>query len=248
MRKLTIFTTLLFAAVTALAQTADEEAIKKTLQAEADAIAKKDIPAWKNTWLHDAKIQSSFISKFGYTVTSGWDSLETRVNRDYEKNPKPDVTDFKLDSFNIHISGDMAWAEYDAVVTPMDMQPAIFPYTDVRRFHNYYLLKKQNGEWKIASRIIAFKGSYDDNEHTIETDINDVGYRLIALKKMDNAIEVLKLNTKLYPESFNTWDSLGEAYMIAGNKKLAIENYEKSLKLNPNSTSGKEALVKLKMK
>ena len=45
---------------------------------------------------------------------------------------------------------------------------------------------------------------------------------------------------------WNTYDSLGEAYMMAGNKKLAIENYEKSIKLNPKSESGKAALAKLK--
>ncbi|TMI88896.1 MAG: tetratricopeptide repeat protein, partial [Bacteroidetes bacterium] len=44
----------------------------------------------------------------------------------------------------------------------------------------------------------------------------------------------------------NTWDSLGEAYAAAGKKTEAIENYEKSLKLNPNSESGKTALAKLK--
>jgi TolA-binding protein len=41
---------------------------------------------------------------------------------------------------------------------------------------------------------------------------------------------------------------LGEAYALAGNKKAAIENYEKSVKLNPKSTSGPEALAKLKQK
>ncbi len=51
---------------------------------------------------------------------------------------------------------------------------------------------------------------------------------------------------KGYRESWNAFDSLGEAYMKAGNKELAIENYEKSLKLNPGSKSGTEALNYLK--
>ena len=50
------------------------------------------------------------------------------------------------------------------------------------------------------------------------------------------------------PNSFNVFDSLGEAYALAGNKKLAIENYEKSMQLNPKNTNGEEALAKLKAK
>lgn len=44
----------------------------------------------------------------------------------------------------------------------------------------------------------------------------------------------------------NAYDSLGEAYMNAGDKERAIENYEKSLKLNPNNASGMANLKKLR--
>ena len=40
----------------------------------------------------------------------------------------------------------------------------------------------------------------------------------MADKKLEQAIEIFKLNTQLFPESFNTWDSLGEAYSTAGKK------------------------------
>jgi hypothetical protein len=48
-----------------------------------------------------------------------------------------------------------------------------------------------------------------------------------------------------YPESYNTYDSLGEAYMNNGEKDLAIQNYQKSLQLNPNNRNGIEMLKKL---
>jgi len=47
------------------------------------------------------------------------------------------------------------------------------------------------------------------------------------------------------PQSANAHDSLGEAYMINGNKELAIKNYKKSLELNPDNTNAKEMLNKL---
>jgi predicted negative regulator of RcsB-dependent stress response len=42
------------------------------------------------------------------------------------------------------------------------------------------------------------------------------------------------------------YDSLGEAYMKKGDKEKAIENYQKSLGLNPNNTNAREMLKKLK--
>jgi cytochrome c-type biogenesis protein CcmH/NrfG len=49
-----------------------------------------------------------------------------------------------------------------------------------------------------------------------------------------------------YPQSGNVYDSLGEAYMKAGQKELAIQNYEKSLQLEPKNENAIEMLKKLK--
>ena len=78
-----------------------------------------------------------------------------------------------------------------------------------------------------------------------EPQMNRIGYNLIGLKKMKDAIEVFKLNVEDYPQSFNAFDSLGEAYMTNGDRELAITSYKRSIELNPNSTSGIEALKKL---
>jgi Flp pilus assembly protein TadD len=76
-----------------------------------------------------------------------------------------------------------------------------------------------------------------------KSDINQLGYSFINAKKLDQAILVLKLNVDIYPESFNTWDSLGEAYMDRGDKDLAIQNYSKSLELNPNNHGARTQLA-----
>jgi tetratricopeptide (TPR) repeat protein len=49
-----------------------------------------------------------------------------------------------------------------------------------------------------------------------------------------------------YQQSANVFDSLGEAYLLRGNKEKAIENYEKSLELDPKSENAKGVLKKLK--
>jgi tetratricopeptide (TPR) repeat protein len=88
----------------------------------------------------------------------------------------------------------------------------------------------------------AFPGYGKPNEGTL----NQLGYMLLAQKKVDDAIKVFQLNVEEYPKGANCYDSLGEAYMNAGQKDLAIKNYEKSLELNPDNKNGAEMLKKLK--
>ena len=79
-----------------------------------------------------------------------------------------------------------------------------------------------------------------------ETFINSTGYRLMGQNKLADAIRIFQLNVALYPRSWNVYDSLGEAYMNHGEKELAIQNYEKSLELNPQNEKGAATLQKLK--
>jgi len=78
--------------------------------------------------------------------------------------------------------------------------------------------------------------------------INARGYDLLKEKKLKESIEVFKLNTIAYPKSANAYDSLGEAYLEFGDKKSAIENYQKSLALNPENENAREVLKKLQEK
>ena len=81
-----------------------------------------------------------------------------------------------------------------------------------------------------------------------EAQINMVGYKFMNELKTREAIEVLKINTELYPESSNVYDSLGEACMNNGDRERAITNYKKSLELNPKNENATEMLKKLELK
>jgi len=59
------------------------------------------------------------------------------------------------------------------------------------------------------------------------------------------AIEVCQLNVEAFPQSPYPYDSLGEAYMTAGNTELAIVNYARSLQLDPENTNAVRQLMTL---
>src|SRR4030095_78366 len=75
-----------------------------------------------------------------------------------------------------------------------------------------------------------------------EPELNTLGYQLMRAGKMKEAVEIFKLNVEVYPEAFNTYDSLAEAYMNINERDLAIQNYKKSLELNPKNTSAVDLL------
>jgi len=81
------------------------------------------------------------------------------------------------------------------------------------------------------------KANQHDEYNFEEYELNNLGYQLLGIKKVKEAIKIFKLNVEEYPDAFNPYDSLGEGYMIDGEKELAIKNYAKSLELNPKNTN-----------
>jgi tetratricopeptide (TPR) repeat protein len=75
--------------------------------------------------------------------------------------------------------------------------------------------------------------------------MNALGYQKLQAGYVQEAIELFKLNVKAYSEASNTYDSLGEAHMVNGDKELAIKNYKKSLELNPDNQNAVEKLKQL---
>lgn len=94
--------------------------------------------------------------------------------------------------------------------------------------------------------IDAYKKFKNDPTYGIkESDINQAGYQLLQSGKKKEAIEIFKINVETFPKSGNAYDSLGEAYLADGDKKLAIANYSKSVELDPSNENGKKVLEEI---
>lgn len=91
----------------------------------------------------------------------------------------------------------------------------------------------------------AWTAAYSQTERSEEAQINQLGYGLLGVDLYDEAIRVFTLNTERYPDSWNTWDSLAEAYYRKGDKDLAITYYRKSIELNPGNENARQMLEKI---
>jgi tetratricopeptide (TPR) repeat protein len=62
------------------------------------------------------------------------------------------------------------------------------------------------------------------------------------------AIALFEYNISNFPNSANPYDSLGEAYLVKGDKAQAIKYYQESLKLDPNNQNAARMIQELKAK
>lgn len=109
-----------------------------------------------------------------------------------------------------------------------------------------YLLNKEYDKALEGYLSIKQKDSLDKTIR--ESTINSLGYSMLNEKKYNIAIETFKINTKLYPKSSNTYDSLAEAYFRKKDTVNAINYYKKALSINPENSSSKRMLNRITKK
>lgn len=219
------------------AQSKQEESIMKVLRTENEAFFNRDTVKLKSVWLRNDDIQRIFVSKWRLLDMRGWDKMKASIEKvsthDDEKMP---IT-IKYENIKTQIVGNLAFVEFDRIIPP---------FVDERNLnsHDFGVLVNEKNQWKLSKMITIYTETYQKN---LEDHLNDTGYQFLWVNKTPEALELFKINVRLNPNSWNVYDSLGEAYALAGDKKLAIENYEKSLALKPDNKNGQRALDKLKI-
>ena len=134
----------------------------------------------------------------------------------------------KVDSVRLRFEG-------GGTVAPRISKDTLVPYE--------MLLAGRFGEAIEAYQKIAKQEP--SNFAVAEERLNNLGYAFLQTKKLQEAIAVFKVNVALYPRSSNVYDSLGEAYMVNGDKELAAANYRKSLELDPRNQNAVKMLGRL---
>lgn len=108
----------------------------------------------------------------------------------------------------------------------------------------------ENDHLPIEKRIKLYsqlkKEQPEVYDFTNETELTMYGYRALWNNQVDDALEIFKLIVAEFPDSYNAYDSLGEAYMVNGDTDLAIWNYEQSLAMNPDNFNAEDQLERIR--
>ena len=108
-----------------------------------------------------------------------------------------------------------------------------------------YRLLDEGADEAAISEVLAKRDGEFPGYFFFEAELNAYGYIFLQREMADDAVKMFEINVELFPESWNVYDSLGEALLRAGSTDEAVEMYEKSLALNPENTSGSEVLARI---
>jgi tetratricopeptide (TPR) repeat protein len=100
----------------------------------------------------------------------------------------------------------------------------------------------------LAEAIRRYRSYHAEPRHAYsdtEEELNSLGYQLLKQKRYEDAIAIFKLNVADHPRSANVHDSLGEAYLLAGQREAALQHYRKSLQLDPRNENARSVLTQL---
>lgn len=109
---------------------------------------------------------------------------------------------------------------------------------------NVYQSYRQNGIDYVQKNFTKLIQNFHPTDPK-DLILNMVGYELLEMNKVADAIAIFQLNTKMFPGVGNVWDSLGEAYLANGDKAEALTAYKKALVLDPEIPSAQKMVKKL---
>ena len=119
------------------------------------------------------------------------------------------------------------------------------PYEMPKKSLAFVLLDDIN-KLGIAKAITRFNEFNASGEYVLnEGEMNNAGYEFLQSDKINEALAIFKLNIDAFPKSSNVYDSYGEALLKNGEKEKGIENYKRSIELNPANQGGIDVLKKL---
>jgi len=70
-----------------------------------------------------------------------------------------------------------------------------------------------------------------------EQALNQAGYDLMSNRQFEDAVRTLEFVARIYPQSANAADSLGDAYLAAGHKEKALASFQHSRELVPRDST-----------
>jgi tetratricopeptide (TPR) repeat protein len=231
----------------------DSAALQKINQFHSDQI---EIKIYLGTWCGDSKRE---VSRF-YKILDQSKIEEKQIelialdNRSEKYKQGPNREEQGL---NIHRVPTFVFYENGEEIARIVESPANSLEKDIAQIYaglapspnylvaNYMGRFLDNRTITEADSFIVKNTRYFKRRVKNEGELNTMGYVLLAAKEIEKARVIFKLNTLLFPESSNAYDSLAEAYKEAGDYKKAIEYYMKSYALNPDNDNALQMIQEM---
>ena len=105
-----------------------------------------------------------------------------------------------------------------------------------------YQVIEDKGLEEMGEAYWAMKEAQADELDFSENQLNELGYHYVGKGELEKASAIFKLNIEAFPNAWNAYDSYGEVLLAQGAREKAIENYRKSVTLNPSNTNGIKVL------
>ncbi len=109
---------------------------------------------------------------------------------------------------------------------------------------------KENAHLPVKERIALYHqlkaNHFESYDFRNETELTLYGYSFLNENNLVDALAVFGLIIAEFPNSANAYDSMGEAYLIAKDSARALQNYEKSLKMNPDNFHAEDVIQGIK--
>ena len=125
----------------------------------------------------------------------------------------------------------VAWFTDTLIARPADRTSTVATSSPVRDF--WRKAASPDGTAEAVRMFEKLPASQRGPERFPEAQINLLGYFHLQAGRNQAAIDLFTLNTTAYPESANTYDSLGDAYLAAGQNDLALQMSEKAIATLP---------------
>jgi len=175
------------------------------------------------------------LSRSSATITLRWEKVSISFKVEVDVNRV--VLDYARNTFLRGLAG-FQWQGFNqaanyALQNNVDLEQALsWADQSISLNQNFTNLRTKAG---ILEKVGRTAEAEELRERSLtmatETDINNLGYQYLSQNEVRKAIDVFKKNVKDYPESWNVYDSLGEAYEKDGQIRPAVENYSKALSM-----------------
>lgn len=170
------------------------------------------------------------VNFFGDTNTEQLPNSDLAIRLSYawwQDKPAWDKRQWTGPDYAVDMSFDDYMKNHDPVMT------AIFSSTNFK-LHLAELFEGGNTK-KLKKQLKKYVKNPMFRYYNFSNKINQMGYRFMGMEEYKKAVDIFKLNTELFPESANGWDSLAEGYWRSGDITKAIKYYNKVIELEPNS-------------